>query len=391
MFLAAPVLLALRPLAPLASALPLLAAADASSRADDGPACSPGDPFCDAAPVTAEPGDWWCMQGTADGAEVGACRRSLQECADLAAQATDRGVVGASGCTRATTLWCYGSTRAADGGRVSRCFPTATTCAADQDRLRSREGWRDIGACTQSAPSTPESTVAASPPASDDLPEPQDAVPPREREVFDRIGVLAAISTGIGSCPQLWCALIPAAGIGRFELGYRYKWIAPVASLSIGGSPIDLPVSSTAAPNAPGDAEASLRFLDVGLGVQAFPMTRTRFDPFFRLGLAYSRTLLTASNDDVKYEMKLSRAAVVLGGGLSIYVARHFAVGPRFDVVLPFAGKLCEELDGEPVLEDRCPSVRDLVDAANNTIDERAIRKVLPTPWSFTVDARFVF
>lgn len=318
----------------------------------------------------------------------------LQECVELAVEAADRGVVGASGCTRATTMWCYDSTRAADGGRVSRCFPTATTCAADQDRLRNRDGWRDLGACTQSAPSTPESTAAAPPPAtpaSDDVPAPPDAAPPHAPQGFDRVGVLGAVSTGIGSCPQPLCALIPLAGIGRFELGYRYKWVAPVASLSIGGSPIDLPESpTTAAPNAPGDTKASLRFLDVGLGVQAFPMTRTRFDPFFRLGLAYSRVVF-AVNDDAEYEEFLSRGAVVLGGGLSIYVARHFAIGPRFDVVLPFAGKLCYEVDGEPILEERCTPVRDLVDVADNTIDERAIRKALPKPWSFTVDARFVF
>jgi hypothetical protein len=210
---------------------------------------------------------------------------------------------------------------------------------------------------------------------------------------FDRIGVLGTASVGVLSCGQPLCALVPVGGVGRFEIGWRYKWIAPVVSLAIGGAPVDVPEETTVLPDeAPDDVKAALRFLDVGVGVQVFPITFGRIDPWVRFGLAYSRVAFVVKDSETKYHQRYSRGGAQLGGGLSIYVARHVAIGPRFDIVLPFAGKFCEELDDEPLGDDgACRSVSDLVATGMSAQEERAIRRIFPKPWSVTVDARFVF
>ncbi len=241
----------------------------------------------------------------------------------------------------------------------------------------------------------PAPPATPTPPVATDAERPLAEAPPPEKiePDFDRIGVLGTASVGITNCAQNLCALVPVGGVGRFELGWRYKWIAPVVSFAIGGAPVDVPEESTAVPEgAPGDVKAALRFLDVGVGVQAFPVVSGRVDPFVRVGLAYSRVALVVKDSETKYRLHFSRGGVQLGGGLSIYVARHVSIGPRFDVVLPFAGKLCEELDGDAVAEEgTCRSTSDIVDSAESSTDERLTRRTFPKPWSATVDVRFVF
>lgn len=383
-----------------------LAAVLAASPAQAGPPDAPTrvtDPFAsdDVAvpegstePITET--RWWCTQGTQAGGEFGACAPREGDCITLAVTASARGYEGAGQCSRASRLWCFGSTRSADGQRVARCAPTETTCAAQHDALALREGWIDLDGCAEVA--LPERTPAAI--DRSDLPDAPDAEdqPSTSRrrrsgaaEDFDRIGVLGAMSVGIEGCGQPLCSLIPIGGIGRFELGWRYKWVAPVVSLSIGGAPLDLPEDAGVTPDgAPAEAEAAMRFFDVGVGLQAFPITVGRIDPFFRLGVGYSRVALVAHDDDVEYRGRYSRGAVMLGGGLSIFVTPRVAVGPRFDAVLPFAGKFCADIEADDDRHD-CTKIGDMVDEAETSVDERSIRKSLPKAWSFTVDARFVF
>jgi hypothetical protein len=193
---------------------------------------------------------------------------------------------------------------------------------------------------------------------------------------FDRQGVLVSLGVGVTHCAQNWCSDSVIAGMARAEVGYRYKWISPVVYVGGGGAPLDPP---------DGVPDGTLSILGTGVGVRFFPNLRGRVDPYLGLGLGYSRIAKKYRDDFVEHDI-IKRGAAVFTGGLSIYVHRRLALGPRFDYTLPFAGKLCSK----DQFGDGCTKVKEIFEDSSDPV-ERANRRQWPRPWSLTLDLIAVF
>lgn len=209
---------------------------------------------------------------------------------------------------------------------------------------------------------------------------------------FKRRGTFLSLSAGLANCREDLCADIQVAGHGRFEIGYRLGRFSPFVGVSLGGSKIDFDDFDTDEEPVR-DGTGSLRFLDVGAGVQFSPNKEGRLDPFFVAALGYSRVREKLASGARSFDLKISRGGLRLGAGLAIYVARRVALAPRFDIVLPFEGKLCTVAD-EPLPSDdfdECTDVSDLVADGESDFGKRSVRRSLPRPWSVAADLRFVF
>lgn len=86
--------------------------------------------------------------------------------------------------------------------------------------------------------------------------------------------------------------------------------------------------------------------LDLNAGLMVFPVARGRLDPYVGAGLGYARARrdLTQpgsglSKPAYRLTQTFSQAGVQLTGGLGIYLSETLAVGPRFQMTLPFAGR----------------------------------------------------
>lgn len=204
----------------------------------------------------------------------------------------------------------------------------------------------------------------------------QPPTPEATEPAFDRKGALLSFGVGVTHCAQNWCSDSVIAGMARLEVGYRHKWIAPVVYVGGGGAPLD-PVE--------GDPDGSLSLLGTGVGVRFFPSLYGRVDPYVGLGLGYSRIAKKYRDDFVEKDI-IKRGAAVFTGGLSVYVSRHLALGPRFDYTLPFAGKLC----AKDMFGEGCTKVKEIIEDSSDPV-ERTNRRLWPRPWSLTFDLIAVF
>lgn len=218
------------------------------------------------------------------------------------------------------------------------------------------------------------------------------SVTPNANDEFNREGVFVSLSAGVANCRESLCANIKIGAHGRFEIGYRVGRFAPFFGLSVGGSRIDTSDFTTPNEQSVGGS-ASLRFFDVGAGVQFAPNQRGRLDPFFIAALGYSRVREQGKSGTRTFDLKFSRGGLRLGTGLAIYLARRVAVAPRFDIVLPFAGDVCRVEDAPLTSNDfdDCTDVSEIVDDGESPFEERLVRKSFPRPWSVALDLRLVF
>lgn len=274
-------------------------------------------------------------------------------------------------------------------------LPESPACPCDELDWRCQQqtpGCLDDAASTAEATDTEVAPVAVSPtPTTSATGEATDVASP---PLFDRTGFLLSASTGVAQCREPLCALIKVGGHGRLELGYRHRFIAPVFGISLGGAELEIDdFTGPGLPNVPPESSGSLRFFDVGFGIQAFPVLQGRFDPFFSVALGYSRVTARAKDEDLSYEARYSRGGARLGTGLAVYVGEHVALGPRFDVTVPFGGEFCESLDGNGTIGDDevCTDVSAIIDEQTTSFDERLVRRNFPRPWSLAVDLRVVF
>lgn len=256
------------------------------------------------------------------------------------------------------------------------------------------------------APASGADPIAAGP--SEPAPVPQqvdpfDAAPlsrePDEREEepedeFNRHGFAMSVGAGLINCSADICATAPIGGVGRIEVGYRFGVVSVLGGFGFGGASVEpkdfLGVNDSIDPS----TKAKLRYLDAGAGLSVLPVRSGRFDPFLTALIGDSRVRFRSTAGDSEYTFELPRPAARVGAGFGIYVAGPFSIGPRFDIVLPFAGKVCEEQDGEPFesdAEDICESVSSFIDSAESKVGERVGRRELPKPWSFVIDFRAVF
>lgn len=123
-------------------------------------------------------------------------------------------------------------------------------------------------------------------------------------------------------------------------------------------------------------------FFGVGGGLSLFFKQKGRLDPYASARLGYTRTASVFSVGNAQYKEVVSRGSVRLGGGLDVFIGRNVSLGPRFDVTIGFAGRVCVEPEsaegsssGPPSSDSRtCYETRDIEETA------RIYAQDLPVP-----------
>ena len=132
------------------------------------------------------------------------------------------------------------------------------------------------------------------------------------------------------------------------------------------------------------------------MGLFFFPVTQGRFDPYAGAMLGYTRQHELMKIGGAQTKEILKRGLVRLTTGWNIYFVRRFAVGPRFDIDLPFAGVACIE-SNVPYLDEgvpgECETIREIPDRAGleSKLDIRSFRRAFARPWSVGVNVGAFF
>lgn len=212
-------------------------------------------------------------------------------------------------------------------------------------------------------------------------------LPPYRFHDWQRRGVLLGFSFGLAKCARAWCEDAKLGGGGGMEFGYRFGVLAPVFAVSGGGSGGDVGEPWASAGWDP--ARTNMHWLDIGVGGQVYPIRRGRFDPYVGARLGYTRYVqqvhYTGGDAEAAAEMNASRGGLRVVAGLDVHLRPVVSLGPRFEVTIPFAGRVCISGDVQmPV----CRAVEDLRVA--NGLSSPADRADLPLQWSFSLFVRFV-
>ena len=155
---------------------------------------------------------------------------------------------------------------------------------------------------------------------------PQPAAAVDEDPDFERAGLHVGASAGVGGCGSV--CTFPVAGVGRFELGYRWGLLSVGAGATLGGAAYDR-----------ADREGTMTFFSADAFAVVNPIQRGRLDPFFGAGIGYHRLADRYGDGKAWVQAPAFRLSV----GLPIFVTRGVALGPRFDQVLPVSGAQCSE------------------------------------------------
>lgn len=261
--------------------------------------------------------------------------------------------------------------------------PDASTDGVEpEDPQADEPGEVELEAATVDPPALPAATaVEPAAPASPTRAAPTSGAPARPEPV--RRGVLVQGGLGVGRCGQDECASLKAAGWFGVLGGYRFGRVAPILVVQGGiGSPRS-PTSTKI------DGEtyvfsntvSTQDFVQVAGGVLLHLLQRSMFDPYVGLTLGYfsSSTRFSArvtgpagsGQTDVRSRTHRGSLGVILG--LNFRLGRRFFLGPRFDAVVPFAGRWCVDGDGSHVCTDL------------KNIEDFDPGQFFPRPWSFTL------
>ena len=222
--------------------------------------------------------------------------------------------------------------------------------------------WQRHPACVEKGP--PAEVTKAAPP-----PEPVFVSWPRR-------GLVLRASSGITHCAQPFCNSIAMGGLGRFDVGYRLGYYSLFATVSGGGGVLDVPDFESEG-EAFTNIHGSQTFLFTGAGMMVHPVDLGRVDPWLGVALGWSRIEERFFSDQIEIGTVYSRGGVEVGGGLDVFVHRRLSLGPRFDVVFPFGGSVCQRSE--------CINVSDFV-SSDIAAERRMARRSLPRPWSVTVN-----
>ena len=136
-------------------------------------------------------------------------------------------------------------------------------------------------------------------------------------------------------------------------------------------------------------ARNTLGMFYVGAGSLLHLLANTNFDPWFGVTLGYLQTrerlVVQASNAAIAAKVDhlqvTHRGAIGLQLGIGFRILKRFTIGPRFDFLVPFAGKTCGS-DGTAAAT--CILLKD---------DEKLgfdPSEYFPRPWSVGLQAGFV-
>jgi hypothetical protein len=247
------------------------------------------------------------------------------------------------------------------------------------------------------APTTTRTRVAPPPrvnegvrPAPAPTREPEPAKPKKVRRWPDplRRGGLVIAGVGVAGCTQAACDPIKASSWLSLAGGYRFGRFAPILQVSGGTTPAKGPAVITV-DNVDLDTTASrgsLGFLYVGGGTLLHLLASTNIDPYFGLTLGYFQVrerVRARANDgvnafEVDHVQATHRGAIGIIVGIGFRIVKRFTLGPRFDFLVPFAGKSCGRDFGT---KSGCT---DLGQAESDPSE------YFPRPWAVTLQAGFV-
>lgn len=186
-------------------------------------------------------------------------------------------------------------------------------------------------------------------------------------------------STGLTHCGQRLCDSIPMGGMARLDVGYRAGFYSLWVTVDGGGGRLDV-ASFEDDDGLVSGIHGSLTFMQTGVGFSLHPVDLGRVDPHIGLGLGYSRVEQRFRADQRSYDLVYRRGGVMPSFGLDVYLTRRVALGPRADVVFPFAGSRCLRASGQ----EECLNTVDIVDSDEAAV-ARARRRTFPRPWSASV------
>jgi hypothetical protein len=159
-------------------------------------------------------------------------------------------------------------------------------------------------------------------------PPPRPEPPPR----FDgpqRRGVVLGFGAGYWGCRSEYCDHFRGGGMVMGEIGYRFNHIAPIMVAGGGGGKVDDDVVDT-----------KLRMAYVQVGALVFFAPRTIFDPFAGVTIGWDKVVAKVDSEDYAGS-DVSRGSVRLTLGFNFFVRPRFTIGPRFDLAIPFGGRIC--------------------------------------------------
>ncbi len=102
--------------------------------------------------------------------------------------------------------------------------------------------------------------------------------------------------------------------------------------------------------------DASGHFVGAQLGVEACPLSFSRFDPFVGVGVGYGQMSLSFDYQGENYSGALHGVTLQVSAGLRFHVTRFLSVGPVFRY---FHGFWIEDCGTEPGKDTECTAVSD--------------------------------
>jgi len=218
-------------------------------------------------------------------------------------------------------------------------------------------------------------------PEPDPEPPPTRRAPPRlDPADLVRRGFVISPAVGATLCGHDWCDSYRGGFGGQLELGFRFGTLMPHVSMDGGSGSDDTGVLEEQLRLPRGTIDSSrTTFFGVGGGLSLFFKKRGRLDPYTSARLGYTRTTSVFKVGNVQYKESVSRGSVRLGGGLDVFIGRNVSIGPRFDVTIGFAGRVCVEpgnVEGSPngSSSQTCYDTRNIEDTA------RIYAQDLPVP-----------
>lgn len=233
----------------------------------------------------------------------------------------------------------------------------------------------------------PPSTAALDVGTTPDLGKPKRRWPESKRR-----GPLVMAGVGAGGCTQQQCDTLKASPWFSLMGGYRFGRFAPILVVQGGAAPAEAPGAVEIEDDIVelDDSSDTRGFLHVGAGTLLHLLASTPFDPYFGLTLGYLRTSMrgkgsgspsmspgTTLSFDFTEVVHRGTLGVVIGMGFRI--RKHFTIGPRVDVLVPFAGKACIGNTGD---DKTCTKLSEL-----ESVDPG---QYYPRPWAATLQVGFV-
>lgn len=240
------------------------------------------------------------------------------------------------------------------------------------------------GAAMVDEPDLAAEPVRSEPPARRPAVEP----PPEKRRWPEskRRGGLLLAGIGAGGCPQDECADLKAVPWFNLTGGYRFGRFAPILTVQGGVGPAKAPgaIASDDLVFVLDSSKDTRGFLHVGAGTLLHLLVTTPFDPYFGLTIGYFRSSARFRGEgtaqDVPEAIAFDVAEAVHRGALGVIIGmgfrlrQHLSIGPRVDVLVPFAGKACV---GQMGASKSCVKLGDL-----EGIDPG---QYFPRPWAVTL------